>query len=38
MTGLFRDMMGVDEQCAVALMQMFDQNKDGSLDWDTWNT
>jgi len=26
------DMMGVDEHRAVALIQMFDQNRDGSLD------
>jgi Ca2+-binding EF-hand superfamily protein len=29
---VIRDMMGVDEQRAVALMQMFDHNQDGSLD------
>jgi hypothetical protein len=29
---VIQDMMGVDEQRAVALIQMFDQNRDGSLD------
>ena len=29
---VIEDMMGVDEQTAVAMMQMFDTNRDGSLD------
>jgi len=29
---VIKDMMGVDEQTAVAMMRMFDTNRDGSLD------
>ena len=29
---VIREMMGFDEPMAISLMQMFDQNQDGSLD------
>lgn len=29
---VIKDMMGYDDQMAISLMEMFDQNQDGSLD------